>query len=94
VAVDVAENPLKSQKKRGRETVLASVFQLPFSNESIDGGVIILNLFNASFKDKEGKEILITLSECGKILKEVYRILKKGSFVIINIKLWIFHRLY
>ena len=84
IAVDVAEDPLEHQKKRGRETILASVFQLPFKDESIDGGAVILNLFNSSFKGEGGKEVYITLKECEKILREVYRVLQKGSFVIIS----------
>lgn len=84
IAVDVSENSLKAQKDSNRESVLASAFQLPFKDESIDGGVIILNLFNSSFKGKNGREVFITPEECGKILQEVHRILQKDKFTIIN----------
>lgn len=84
IAVDVAEAPLKAQKERGRESVLGSVFQLPFKDESIDGGAIIFNLFNSSFKGESGREIFITQKECEKILQEVHRILQKDKFAIVN----------
>lgn len=57
IAIDVAEEPLKYQKEKGRELILGSAFQLPFKNESIDGGVVTLNLFNSSFKGEDGKEL-------------------------------------
>lgn len=84
IAVDVAEDPLKAQKNSGRESVLGSAFQLPFKDESIDGGAIILNIFNSSFKGEGGSEIFITPEECGKILQEVHRILQKDKFAIVN----------
>lgn len=84
ITVDVAKAALEQQRKVGREPVLGNAFQLPFKNESIDGGAIILNLFNASFKVRGGREIFITLEECKKILQEVYRVLQKGRFVIVS----------
>lgn len=84
IAVDVATAPLEAQKKRGRETILAGAFQLPFQNESIDGGCIILNLFNSSFKTEEKREVFMTIEECEKILREVYRVLQRGCFVVIS----------
>jgi len=84
IAVDVAKAPLELQKEIGRESVLGSAFQLPFKDESIDGGVISLNLFSSSFEGKEGKEVFISPEECKKILQETYRILQKNKFAIIN----------
>ena len=84
IAVDVAKEPLERQKEIDRESVLGSAFQLPFKNESVDGGAIILNLFNSSFKGKGGKEIFINPEECKKILQEAYRILQKDKLAIIN----------
>ena len=77
-------NHFKYQKKIGRESVLGSVFQLPFKNESINGGAIILNLFNSSFKGEGGKEVFIKLEECKKILEEADRVLQKDKFIIVN----------
>jgi hypothetical protein len=84
IAIDVSGEALKSQKTVGRCPVLGNAFQLPFQNESIDGGAIILNLFNASFRGTERREIFITIEECKKILEEVYRVLQRGTFVIIS----------
>lgn len=85
IAVDVANEPLKHQKEAGRLPVLGSVFELPFEEESIDGGAIILNLFNSSFKpEREEKEIFMKPEECKEILEEAYRVLQKGTFLIIN----------
>lgn len=84
IAVDVAEAPLKAQKERGRGSVLSSAFQLPFKDESINGGAIILNLFNSSFNGEGGREVFITPEECEKILQEVHRILQKDKFAIVN----------
>lgn len=84
IAVDIAEEPLKYQKEKSREPVLGSAFHLPFKNESVDGGAVILNLFNSSFKGGSGKEIFITPEECKKILEEVYRVLQKDKFAIIS----------
>ena len=75
IAMDVADAPLKAQKESGRESVLGSVFQLPFKDKSIDGGAIILNLFNSSFKGEGGREIFINPEECEKILQEVLVVL-------------------
>lgn len=50
IAVDVSEMALKFQYLAGRLSILASAFNLPFESDSIDGGAIILNLFNASFQ--------------------------------------------
>lgn len=84
IAVDVAKSPLERQKEIGRESVLGSAFQLPLKNESVDGGVIILNLFNSSFKGESGKEVFISPEECKKILQEAHRVLQKGKFTISN----------
>lgn len=84
IAVDVAEAPIEAQKETGREVILGDAFQLPLKNESINGGVIALNLFNSSFVGKENKEIFINEGECKKILEEIYRILQKDQFAIIN----------
>lgn len=84
VAIDVAKLPLEQQKEIGREPILGSAFQLPFKDESIDGGAISLNLFSSSFEGKEGKEVFISPEECKKILQETYRILQKNKFAIIN----------
>ena len=84
IPVDVAENALKYQKEKGRESVMGNAFQLPFKNESIDGGAVILNLFNSSFKGEGGKEIFINPEECKKILEETHRILQHDKFAIIN----------
>jgi len=84
VAIDVAKPPLEQQKEIGREPILGSAFQLPFKDESIDGGAISLNLFSSSFEGKEGKEVFISPEECKKILQETYRILQKNKFAIIN----------
>lgn len=84
IAVDVAKEPLERQKDINRESVLGSAFQLPFKNESIDGGAITLNLFNSSFKGKGGKEVFISPGECKKILQEAYRVLQKDKFTISN----------
>ncbi len=84
IAVDVAEEPLERQKEIDRESVLGSAFQLPFKNESVDGGAIILNLFNSSFKGVGGREVFISPEECKKILQEAYRVLQKDKFTISN----------
>jgi thiol-disulfide isomerase/thioredoxin len=84
IAIDVAEAPLKAQKESGREPVFGSAFELPFKDESIDGGAVVLNFFNSSFKGKDGREIFITPEECKKILQETYRILQEDKFVIVN----------
>jgi len=84
IAVDVAEEAAKRQKEVGRASVLGSAFELPFKDESIDGGAIILNLFNASFEGMWDEEIFITQEECKRILEEVYRVLKPGTFVIVS----------
>lgn len=84
IAVDIAKEPLKYQKEKSRESVLGSAFQLPFKNESVDGGAVILNLFNSSFKGEGRKEIFITPEECKKVLEEVYRVLQKDKFAIVS----------
>ena len=84
IALDAAIDPLRRQKESGKEAVAGDVFELPLKNESIDGGAIILNLFNSSFKSESGKEVFITLEECKKILQEVNRILQKDAFIMIN----------
>ncbi|MFH1161991.1 MAG: class I SAM-dependent methyltransferase [Candidatus Jorgensenbacteria bacterium] len=84
VAVDVATEALRKQQEAGREAVLASTFQLPFKTESVDGGCLILNLFNSSFGGDGRKEIFIKPNECSHVLKEVFRVLRKGAFTIIN----------
>ena len=84
IALDAALDPLRRQKESGKEAIAGNVFELPLKNESIDGGAIILNLFNSSFKSESGKEVFITLEECKKILQEVNRILQKDAFVMIN----------
>ncbi len=84
IAVDIAKAPLEAQKEIRRESVLGSAFQLPFKDESIDGGATILNLFNSSFKGKGGKEVFISPEECKKILQETYRVLQKDKFTISN----------
>jgi len=84
IAVDVAKEPLERQKEINRESILGSAFQLPFKNESIDGGAIILNIFNSSFKGTGGKEVFISPEECKKILQEAYRVLQKDKFTISN----------
>jgi len=84
VALDIAEEPLEYQRKRGRESILGNIFQLSFKDESINGGAIILNLFNSSFKGERGEEVFMSEEECKKILEETYRVLQKDKFVIIN----------
>lgn len=84
IAVDVAKEPLERQKEIDRESVLGSAFQLPFKNESVDGGAIILNLFNSSFKGKSGKEVFISPEECKRVLREAYRVLQKDKFTVSN----------
>jgi len=84
IALDAALDPLRRQKESGKEAIAGNVFELPLKNESIDGGAIILNLFNSSFKNKNKKEIFITLEECKKILQEVNRVLQKDAFVVVN----------
>ena len=84
IAVDVAEEPLKAQSAVGRKSILGSFFKPPFKNESVDGGVIILNVFSSSFGDENRKETYIKTEDCRKILQEVYRILQKGGFVVVN----------
>lgn len=84
IAVDIAKAPLERQKEIDRESILGNAFQLPFKNESVDGGAIILNLFNSSFKGKGGKEVFISPEECKRILREAYRVLQKDKFTISN----------
>src|SRR3989344_2645061 len=84
IALDAAIDPLRRQKESGKEAVAGDVFELPLKNESIDGGAIILNLLNSSFKSESGKEVFIALEECKKILQEVNRILQKDAFIMIN----------
>lgn len=84
IAIDVAIDPLRRQKQAGREAVAGSVFELPLKDGSIDGGAVILNLFNSSFRGEDGKEIFITLDECKKILEELNRVLQKDAFAVIN----------
>lgn len=84
IPIDVAEDPLLMQKEAGRESVLGSAFHLPFKPESIDGGAIILNLFNSSFSGKGKREIFMKPEECKEILKKTYEVLQKGAFLILN----------
>ncbi|MFA4930544.1 MAG: methyltransferase domain-containing protein [Patescibacteria group bacterium] len=84
VPVDVAVDPMEYQREIGRSPILADSFKLPFKDESIDGGVIMMNLLNSSYKGDYGKEIFISINECEKILKEAYRILQPDKFVLIN----------
>lgn len=84
IAIDIAEEPLKRQREIGRDSVLGSAFRLPFKDESIDGGAIVLNLFNSSFKGAGGGEVFITPEECKKVLQEAHRVLQKDKFTISN----------
>ncbi len=84
IAVDIAKAPLEAHKAIDRESILGSAFKLPFKNESVDGGAIILNLFNSSFGGESGEEVFINEEECKKILQEVHRILQKSQFAIVS----------
>ncbi|MBT7556590.1 hypothetical protein HN615_06660 [Candidatus Woesearchaeota archaeon] len=84
IPIDVAIDPLQRQKEAGKEVILGSAFELPFKDETIDGGSIILNLLNSSFKGEGGKEIFLTKKEVKNILEEVYRVLQEKSFVVVN----------
>lgn len=84
IPVDVAVDPLQRQKESRKEAVLGSAFELPFKDETIDGGSIILNLLNSSFKGDSGKEIFLNREEVRNILEEVYRVLQDKSFVVVN----------
>jgi hypothetical protein len=84
ISVDVARKPLTHQKNIGNESVIGDAFQLPFRDESIDGGAIISNLFNASIPGIDYKEIIISPHESNKIISETYRVLKEKKFAIIN----------
>ena len=82
-AVDIAEDPLKKRNKEDEEVVKANVFRLPFANESIDGGCVLINFLNAHYKS-DGKTFFLTPQEREELLREIFRVLKKDTFLIIS----------
>lgn len=83
IPIDIAEEPLKKQRRVGREGAQGDMFQLPIRDGSIEGGAILINVLNASFSDGE-KEVFMNQGEVSQILQEVYRVLKTEACLVVS----------